>query len=233
MNEDQRRIIRSMIFPVFFVILIWLVMISDYVFHLDLAQYGLRPLQWKGLIGIITSPFLHADFSHLAANTIPVLVLGSLLFYFYRELAWTVILLIWFLTGLWTWLLARGDAVHIGASGIVYGMASFLFFSGIVRRDNRLMVITLLVTFLYGGLIWGIFPKFFPNIPISWESHLMGLVSGTILAIWFRKSGPQRDVYDWEEEDDDEEDGDTEHPDNPPEDKGNDPGTNIRYFYRK
>lgn len=204
MNEDQRKIAGSFIFPAFLVLIIWLVKIFEIVFHYDLAQFGLWPLKLKGILGIFTAPLLHADFSHLSANTLPLLFLGALLFYFYRELAWRVFFLIWLLTGLWVWFLARGDAVHIGASGLVYGLAAFLFFSGIIRRDSRLMAITMLIAFLYGGLIWGIFPQLFPHQPISWESHLMGLVSGTILAVYYRKSGPQRPAYQWEEEDDDE-----------------------------
>jgi membrane associated rhomboid family serine protease len=129
-----------------------------------------------------------------------------LLFYFYKEIAWPVLLFLYLLTGIWVWALARGTAAHIGASGIIYGMASFLFFSGIIRREAPLMVITLLVTFLYGGLIWGIFPQFFPAQRISWESHLMGLLAGIVLAIYFRKSGPQRKKYEWEDEDSDNED---------------------------
>jgi membrane associated rhomboid family serine protease len=107
------------------------------------------------------------------------------------------------------WVFSRTDGVHIGASGLVYGIASFLFFSGIIRRDPTTMVITLLVTFLYGGMIWGIFPEFFPKERISWESHLMGLLCGLVLAWFYRDAGPPRRTYKWEEED--EEDG----PDDP------------------
>ncbi|HTX88902.1 MAG TPA: rhomboid family intramembrane serine protease [Bacteroidales bacterium] len=212
MKEDTQRILRSIIYPAIFVILIWLVYFTEEIFHVDLSEYGLQPLKWKGLIGIFTTPLLHANFSHLVANSIPLLILGSLLFYFYREIAWRVVLLIWLLTGLWTWFLARGEGVHIGASGLVYGFASFLFFSGILRRDNRLMAITLLIAFLYGGMVWGIFPRFFPNIPISWESHLMGMVSGLVLAFYYRRDGPQPAKYDWEDEPDDGEDGEDNEP---------------------
>jgi membrane associated rhomboid family serine protease len=218
MQEEKRKIIRSLTYPAIFVIIIWLVWITGVVFRIDLSVYGLQPLAWKGLIGIVTSPLLHADLSHLAANSIPLFLLGGLLFYFYRELAWKVILLVWLLSGTWVWFLARGESIHIGASGIIYGMASFLFFSGIIRRETGLMVITLLVVFLYGGLIWGIFPRFFPNKPISWESHMMGLLAGGILAFYYRKTGPQRKVYEWENEDDEEEEdtpGSPGEPDNP------------------
>ncbi len=198
---------RSLFFPGIFVLVMWLVKLTEIIFDQDLSGFGLWPLQWKGLIGIAASPLLHANLSHLAANTLPLFFLGGLLFYFYKPLAWRVFFLIWFLTGLWVWLFARGEAVHIGASGIVYGLAAFIFLSGILRRDNKLMAITLLIAFLYGGLVWGIFPQLFPNQPISWESHLMGLISGTILAIYYRNAGPQRNVYQWDDDgDDDDED---------------------------
>ena len=194
-----------MVVPVAFVILLWLIRAADVIGDIGMNEYGLYPLKIKGLPGIITAPLLHAGFSHLFANTVPLLVLGSLLFYFYRSLAWKVLLLIWLMTGIWVWVFARGSAAHIGASGIIYGLASFLFLSGIIRREPRLMIITLLVTFLYGSLLWGLFPQFFPKEHISWESHLMGLLSGALLAIWYRKSGPQKQVYVWN--DDEEEEG--------------------------
>lgn len=195
--------IRSLFFPALIVIFMWIVKILDVTFDLELNRFGLQPLHWQGLAGIFTAPFLHADFAHLFANSLPMLVLGGLIFYFYREIAWPVVILSWLITGSWVWLFARGNAVHVGASGVVYGLAAFLFLSGIIRREKSSMVITLLVTFLYGGMIWGIFPELFPNQPISWESHLMGLIAGAVLAIWYRKKGPQKKEYDWGEEDDD------------------------------
>ena len=128
-----------------------------------------------------------------------MLVLGGCLFYFYKEIAVKIFILIYLITGLCVWFGAR-EAYHIGASGVVYGLASFLFLSGIIRRDGRLLAITLLVTFLYGSLVWGVFPDFYPEKNISFESHFWGLIVGVILALYFRKLGPQRKKYDWEEE---------------------------------
>lgn len=193
-----------MVFPIAFIILLWLIRVADALWGLGINEYGLYPLKPIGLLGIITAPLLHAGFSHLFANTIPLLVLGSLLFYFYRPLAWKIFFLIWLMTGIWVWVFARGNAAHIGASGIIYGLASFLFLSGIIRREQKLMIITLLVTFLYGSLLWGLFPQFFPKEHISWESHLMGLLSGVLLAIYYRKSGPQKKVYQWNDEEEEE-----------------------------
>jgi membrane associated rhomboid family serine protease len=202
-DEEKIKIFRSLFYPLIFAVLLWTIKGADIVFNLELNRFGLHPLHTDGLIGIFTSPFLHADFAHLFANTIPLLILGTLLFYFYHELAWMILLLLYFITGLWVWVFARPDSIHIGASGVIYGIASFLFFSGIIRREKALMVITLLVGFLYGGLIWGVFPQLFPNQPISWESHTMGLLAGLVLAIYYRKTGPQKKEWDWGDEDDD------------------------------
>jgi membrane associated rhomboid family serine protease len=218
-DEEKIKFYRSFFYPALFLILLWLIKGVDILFNLELNNFGLYPMQAKGLIGIFTSPFLHADLAHLFANSLPLLVLGAFLFYFYVDIAWMILGLLYLITGIWVWVFARGGAAHIGASGIIYGLASFLFLSGIIRRETGLMVITLLVTFLYGGLIWGIFPQLFPNQPISWESHLMGLLAGVILAVYYRKQGPQRKSWDWgdEDENDDESWRDPQIDDHPPE----------------
>jgi membrane associated rhomboid family serine protease len=244
MVEEQKKIIHSLILPGCFVILLWLIKIIEITTQTDLSVYGLQPLKLKGLIGVFSAPLLHSGFSHLFANTIPLFFLGGMLLYFYREIAFPVFFLIWILTGFWVWCFARGDSIHIGASGLVYGLASFLFFSGIIRRETKLMALTLLIAFLYGGLVWGVFPQFFPQQKISWESHLMGLLSGLILAIYYRKIGTQRKVYEWE--DDDEDDGgyyeeDIENTEEDIPDHGNDrtenPNENsippFRYIHKK
>jgi membrane associated rhomboid family serine protease len=223
LKEEKEKIFRSFIYPVLFVSLLWLIRVADVTFHLNLNNHGLYPLEIKGLPGILTAPFLHADFSHLFANSIPAIILGALLFYFYREIAWLILGLLLVTTGSWVWVFARSGAAHIGASGIIYGLASFLFFSGIIRREKGLMVITLLVGFLYGGLIWGLFPELFPKEHISWESHLMGLLAGLILAVYYRKSGPQRQPYEWEDEDD--------NPDDPPDLPEEQADPEIHYEY--
>ncbi len=198
---EKVRLYRSFFYPALFVITLWLVRFADMVFGLGLNEYGLYPLQAKGITGIFTSPFLHADLAHLFANSVPLLILGAFLFYFYKELAWKVLFWLIIITGVWVWAFARGGAPHIGASGVIYGLASFLIFSGIIRRESSLMVLTLLVTFLYGGLIWGIFPQFYPNKPVSWESHGMGFLAGVVIALFYRNQGPQRKRYEWEDDD--------------------------------
>jgi membrane associated rhomboid family serine protease len=183
----------------------WLVKIIEALFGLDLSNLGIYPLTKRGLPGIIFSPFIHADFTHLFNNTLPLFFLSVALFYFYSEVAFRVFFSTYFLTGLLVWLGGR-EAWHIGASGLVYGLASFLFFSGIIRRYFRLIALSLLIVFLYGSMVWGIFPGVYKQ-NISWESHMLGFISGAILAVWYKNEGPQRPVYEWMEKDDPEDDG--------------------------
>jgi membrane associated rhomboid family serine protease len=149
------------------------------------------------LPGILFSPFIHSGFKHLFDNSIPLFFLATALFYFYSEVALKVLSWTYFLTGLLVWIAGR-EAWHIGASGLVYGLASFLFFSGIIRRYFRLIALSLLIVFLYGSMVWGIFPGIYKNV--SWESHMLGFFSGVALSVWYRKEGPQQPVYEWMEE---------------------------------
>ena len=151
------------------------------------GSWGLYPRNMEGLIGIVTMPLLHADLMHLVNNSIPLLVLGSLLRYFYKPLFWPVVAWSWILTGILTWVVGR-DAYHIGASGLVYALASFLFFSGALRRHRPLMAVSFFVVFAYGSMVWGLFPI---EEQISWEGHLSGAIAGLVLTFAYRKTGPQ------------------------------------------
>lgn len=211
MRREEKEILKSFVVPVVLLLLMYVVFIAEWLLDINLGQYGIHPLHADGLPGIVFSPFLHADWQHLAANSIPVLVLGAALFFFYRELAFKVLFLNTVLTGLWVWLGARGGH-HIGASGVIYGLSSFLLTSGFLRRETRLMALSLIVVFLYGSFVWGIFPAFFPKENISWESHLSGMLAGLVLAFFYRKEGPQRLKYSWElVEDEDETEADIPH----------------------
>lgn len=150
------------------------------------------------------SPFIHSDFRHLFNNTLPLFFLWTALFYFYSEIAVKVSLWTWLLTGLSVWLAGR-PAWHIGASGLIYGFASFLFFSGIIRKYFRLVALSLLIVFLYGSMVWGIFPDIYQGV--SWESHMLGFISGIILSIVYRKEGPQEPLIEWPDEEEEEEGG--------------------------
>ena len=198
-SERKSKLFSSFLFPLLFSLVMWISKISEAIFELSFAEFGIFPRTANGLIGIITSPFIHSDFLHLISNTIPIIILGAALIYFYKSLALRVFILIFILTGIWVWLAGRAS-YHIGASGVVYGLAFFLFLSGIFRRDRGLMAFSLLIVFLYGSIIWGVLPI---ETGMSWEGHLFGALSGIICAIAFKKEGPQRKKYEWEEEDDD------------------------------
>jgi membrane associated rhomboid family serine protease len=193
----RKKMLLSMLIPGVFVFVMWLVKIIEVLFDLDLSNFGIYPLSLEGLPGILFSPFIHANFGHLFNNSLPLFFLGTALFYFYSEIAVKVSLWTYFLTGILVWFAGR-NAWHIGASGLIYGFASFLFFSGIIRKYFRLVALSLLIVFLYGSMVWGIFPNIYREV--SWESHMLGFISGIVLAVWYRKEGPQAPVYDWMEE---------------------------------
>jgi len=197
----RKKLLLSLFIPGLIVFFMWLVKSVELLFGADLSHLGIYPLEVKGLPGIFLSPLIHDDFKHLISNSIPLIVLGTGIFYFYSDVAVKVVLWIYFLTGLFVWFVGR-EAWHIGASGLVYGFASFLFFSGIIRKYFRLIALSLLVVFLYGSMIWGMFPDFYVNV--SWEGHSMGFVSGILLAIWYRNDGPQPPVYEWMTEEEEE-----------------------------
>ena len=193
----RKKLFLSMIIPLCFLFLMWFVKVSEILFTADFTYFGIYPLEIKGLPGIILSPLIHEDFKHLFNNSVPLLVLWTGIFYFYSEVAFRVSFWIYLLSGLFVWLTGR-TAWHIGASGLVYGFASFLFFSGIIRRYFRLIALSLLVVFLYGSMVWGMVPELYRNV--SWEAHMMGFIAGIIMALWYRNEGPQNPVYDWMEE---------------------------------
>ncbi len=207
-SPELKKLLLSMLVPFLFVSLMWLIKACEYLFDTDLFFLGIFPGRVSGLTGIITSPFIHANLEHLFNNTLPVLILGSALFYFYSQVAFRVLFWLFLLTGAAVWFTGR-PSWHIGASGIIYGLASFLFVSGIIRRHIPLMGLSLLVAFIYGEMVWGIFPGF--RVNISWESHMLGAVAGALLAARFRTHGPQRPVpfYEIEEEDEEEDEENT------------------------
>ncbi|MBT8387456.1 MAG: rhomboid family intramembrane serine protease [Ignavibacteria bacterium] len=160
---------------------------------------GILPRDGFGLLGIVTAPLVHGDFSHLISNTFPLIILGWIILFFYPKASFFLFIFVYFITGLLVWLFAR-QVYHIGASGLIYGFVSFLFFSGIFRKDNKSIALALIITFLYGGLVWGVLPGM---KGISWESHLFGAVTGLIAAYIFRRIDPPAKKYEWEDDEDD------------------------------
>ena len=197
--NDHKSKLSRILTPLLFPIAMWVVYLLALILNEDFSRLGLLPRNLIGLLGIITSPLIHADFSHLISNTIPLVILGWILFSFYPKVAVVLFFFIYLITGLFVWIFAR-PVYHIGASGLVYGFVSFLFFSGIFRRDNTSIALALVITFLYGGLVWGMIPGW---KGISWESHLFGAVTGLIAAYLFRNIDPPKNKYDWEDDPDD------------------------------
>jgi membrane associated rhomboid family serine protease len=191
--------LRNAILPAFFVLIImWLAYWSDYLFLYDFHKLGVMPKKSEGLKGIFFMPWIHshADIRHLLNNSIPIFLLLTLLFYSYREIALRVFLFSWFITGILLWIFANNNgAYHIGMSGVIYSLASFLFTSGVLRKYLPLQALSLFIVFIYGSMIWGIFPT---AQHISWEGHLSGMLVGIFLAYYYRKLGPQRPKYQFE-----------------------------------
>jgi membrane associated rhomboid family serine protease len=177
----MKKIFNAALFPLILLCGFWFMSLAHYLFpHFDQSPFGISPLEPHGLIGVITSPFIHKDFSHLIANSMSFLVLGSALFYFYRGISFRIFGLIWLGSGLLTWILGR-PSYHIGASGVCYALFAFLFVSGFIRRSRELIAISLLTVFLYGGMVWGAV-KWFAAPNVSYEAHGGGLVTGVALA---------------------------------------------------
>ena len=182
-----------------FVALIWLIQLWNWGLDLELARFGVRPREWAGLPGIVLAPLLHGGFSHLIGNSLPLLVLGTVMLHLYPSSALKVIPAAYLGPGIAVWLFAR-TSVHAGASGLVYGLVSYIFVAGLIRRDKRAIAASLLVCFLYGTLVWGVLPI---KPGVSWETHLAAGLIGLILAIALRHLDiPPRKRYDWDDEND-------------------------------
>jgi membrane associated rhomboid family serine protease len=191
-----KKLIYSFTPPLILLAIMWLVKLYEIHNGIDLGVYGVLPRHSEGLRGILLSPFLHGSIDHLWSNTLPFVILMAALIFFYEEVWWQSFLMIYLLSGIGLWIGGR-ENYHIGASGIVYGLTGFLFASGIIRRTVASMSLSMLVIFLYGGTIWGIFPMF---KEVSWEAHLFGLLSGCMVAFVFSESGPKKKLYQWEKD---------------------------------
>ena len=183
-------------FPILFVLIIWITFWLDMKFNLNLKLYGIYPRSFEGLIGIFFSPFLHSSLEHLINNSIPLFLLSSFTFFFYKKLSWRIIILGIFFSGLITWIIGR-NSYHIGASGLIYVLMSFIFFKGIFSKNFNLMALSLVVVFIYGSLVWYIFPL---KQNMSWEGHLSGFLIGFFFALLFKQNIPKKYTYDWENE---------------------------------
>ncbi len=191
--------IKRLKIPVLFVLTIWIVHLVTYLLNLDLGQYGVYPRRFFGLRGILFSPLIHSDFGHLISNTTPLLVLSALIVLFYRRVAIPAFLMIYFFSGLAVWAFAR-PAFHIGASGFIYGLVTFVLWTGIFRRNIKSIALALIVVFYYGSMIFGILPL---REGISWEGHLFGALSGILASYWFMdliEPDEEKKLYSWQRE---------------------------------
>jgi membrane associated rhomboid family serine protease len=189
-----------------FVALIWLIDILNWALDLELQRFGVRPRQFAGLPGILLAPLLHGGPVHLFANSLPLLVLGTGMLYLYPNSALKVLPAVYLGPGIAVWLFA-GGSIHVGSSGLVYGLVSYIFVAGIIRRDRRAIAASLLVSFLYGSLVWGVLPI---RPGVSWETHLAAALIGLALAIALRRLDiPPRKRYTWEDEEGEQDGRDT------------------------
>ena len=185
--------------PLFFVWLLWFVYWLQIKYDFDFDENGILPRTFSGLQGVVFSPFIHADINHLYNNSIPLLILLAALRFFYAKQSFAVIGYGILFSGFITWIIGR-DSYHIGASGLIYVLVSFIFFKGIQTKYYRLVALSLAVVMVYGGLVWYVFPKVEDNI--SWEGHLAGLITGFALSLFYKTTEYKKIIkYDWEHPD--------------------------------
>jgi membrane associated rhomboid family serine protease len=204
---------KALVPVVIFVLLLWLIEVLDRGLHLSLEQLGVYPRTAAGLAGVLFGPLIHGSWNHLLSNSFALLILGTALRYGYPRAAGPALLMVYLLSGLGVWCLGR-DSYHFGASGLTHGMMFFIFTTGILRRDRLSIALSMIAFFLYGGMIWSIFPQ---ETGVSFESHFFGAASGVLAAFLFRRLDPlpPEKHYDWEDEAED--DTDTDEEETPPE----------------
>lgn len=200
MNDTNFKFSNSVIgLPLFFVLLLWIVYWLQIRFDFDFYQYGIYPRDLLGLRGVLLSPFIHENLEHLYNNTFPLLILLSAIQYFYPKQTFGVIAYGILFSGLITWVVGR-ENYHIGASGLIYVLVSFIFFKGIQTGYYRLVALSLTVVILYGGVIWYVFPDV--DQSISWEGHLAGFITGFALTLFYKTPEYAKPiVYDWQRPD--------------------------------
>ncbi len=187
-----------------FLAVIWAVFLFERLLMINLGQFGLRPREGIGLLGLLTTPLLHGNLSHIGSNSAPLFIGGVAMLFLYPNSSLRALPMIYVGSAALAWVFAR-PSVHIGASGLVYGILAFVFVSGLLRRDMRSVGVSLLIWFLYGSMLWGVLPG---AHLMSWELHASGMMTGLLLAVVFRAwDRPPVKRYEWDDEDEDEDAG--------------------------
>ena len=201
MSPERRRFMHAIVVPSLVSLAFVLVFVVQKGMEWNLDGWGVLPRTIEGLQGILLHPFVHGGISHLLNNLTSFFVLSTALFYFYRDVAYKILIFLWLLTGVFLWIIGR-ESYHIGASGVIYGLAFFIFWGGLLMRNISLMAISLAIVFWYGSMVWDMLP-FLPNEAVSWEGHLSGAVAGSLLAVIFRKScnKPEEEINEETDED--------------------------------
>lgn len=196
-KSDTRSIVRSIKIAGIVTGLLWIIHFALYLLDVNVAILGIIPREISGLTGLITAPLVHGDIYHLMSNSAPLFIFTAGIVHFYPKISLKAFVWIYFMTGIWVWVAAHSGS-HLGASGVVYGLAGFLFFSGVFRRETRSIALALIIAFFYGSMVWGVLPG---QEGISWESHLFGGLAGAVVAFFLRKQDlPERKKYSWEDE---------------------------------
>jgi membrane associated rhomboid family serine protease len=180
----RERFFGSSVVPFRLVFIMWAVFSMEIFYGFDFGWLGIKPRTLEGLIGILTAPMIHGNLSHLISNTVPLLFLGSVLFFFYERIAGIVFFRCYIITNILVWLFSPRSSYHIGASGLIYGLSSFLIFFGLLRRDFISLLVSIGILIIYGGIFYGVLPT---DPHISWESHLAGAIVGTVTAFNLRE----------------------------------------------
>ncbi len=191
MDKPVQQFIRDLRFPLLILVLMWSTELYEYFAEVSLTRWGIYPRQWDGFLGIVRSPFLHSDWGHLLSNSAPMLVLTTIMVSFYRRVAVPAFFVIMLTTGFSVWLFAR-ESYHVGASGVVYGLIAFVFWSGVFRRNTKSIVLALLIAMIYGSFFQGVIPQPAEE-HVSWESHLYGALVGIFTAFLFKNAIEQNE----------------------------------------
>ena len=190
MKEKTVVALRSLRFPFLFIVMMWAVQVFKYFSGISLTYLGIYPRELIGAKGILTAPLIHGDWQHLISNTVPMAALCAVIFLFYRRVAVKSFILTYVLTGLAVWTFGR-EVWHIGASGVVYGLLAFVFWTGVFRRSFKSIAISLAILVMYSGYFLGVVPG---QEGISWESHLFGGIIGIVVAYFFKNAVEQDEI---------------------------------------